>query len=55
MESVKAHLRDKLRPLDAWTFSLHPVVAGAVAEPSTAQHQADLLLEQPLILEHGDC
>ena len=55
MEAVNACLGGKLRPLDACTFSLLPVLAGAGAEPSPATLQADLLSGQPVLLEHGDC
>ena len=56
MEAINASLGGKLRPLDACTFSLLPVLAGAGAEPSTVPLQADLLLlGQPILLEHGCC
>lgn len=56
MEAVNARLGGELRPLDACTFSLLPVLAGAGAEPSPAPLQADLLLSgQPVLVEHGDC
>ena len=54
MEAVNASLRGKLRPLDACTFSLLPVLAGVGVEPSIAPLQANLLLGQPVFLEHGD-
>ena len=54
MEGVNADLGDKLRPLKSGTFSLHPLLAAADAEPSTVPSQADLLLlGQPVLLEHS--
>ena len=54
MEAVNACLGGKLRSLDACTFSLLPVLAGAGAEPSRTPLQADLLSGQPVLLGHGD-
>ena len=55
MEAVSACLGGKLKPLEAVTFSLLPILAGAGAEPSMVLSQADLFLSgQLLLLEHGD-
>ena len=54
MEAINAHLGGKLRSLGAYTFSLLPVLAGVGVEPSIAPLQANLLLGQPVFLEHGD-
>ena len=55
VEAVNAGLGGKLRPQDACTFSLLPILAGAGAEPSMVLSQADLFLSgQLLLLEHGD-
>ena len=54
MEAANACLEGKLRSHDDCTFSLLPVLAGVGVEPSIAPLQANLLLGQPVFLEHGD-
>ena len=55
VETVNACLGGKLRHLEACTFTLIPILAGAGVEPSKVPVQADLfLLGQLLLLEHGD-
>ena len=55
MEVFNACLGGNLRHLEACTFTLFPILAGAGAETSKVPLQADLfLLGQLLLLEHDD-